>query len=128
MSQDQEIPTSLKIGVGLGIAYALYRLGLAIGGKKAPAGTSGGDPRKPPPRPRDTKPIEIRVRPSPANPRSAVIEMEGRIISVGDLIARIDAGGRRDVLVTVTGDTRTGAWDEIRDMLAFAGIQISLRT
>jgi hypothetical protein len=57
----------------------------------------------------------------------AVIELAGRVISVGELTARIDAGGRRDVLVTVTGDTRTGAWEEIRDALTFAGIQISLR-
>lgn len=66
------------------------------------------------------------MRPSPIDPTKAVIEMEGRIISVGDLIARIDAGKRRDVLVTLRGDTRYGAWREISEALEFSGIQIGL--
>lgn len=143
MDREYEIPTSLKIGLGIGIAYALYRLGLSLhaGGAttdapstppgsptgQAPARATNLPARLIPTRPRDTKPVEIRVRPSPTDPHVAVIELAGRVISVGELTARIDAGGRRDVLVTVTGDTRTGAWEEIRDALTFAGIQISLR-
>jgi hypothetical protein len=77
-----------------------------------------------PPRRRDQQAVSIIVRPSPTDPMRAVIVMEGRDVTVGELIARIDAGGRRDVLVTVTGDTVQGAWDEIHDALQFAGIQI----
>ncbi len=84
-----------------------------------------------PPRPHDTQldtqPIEIRVLPSSTDSMKAVIEMEGRIVSVGDLIARIDAGKRRDVVATVSGATRHGAWSEIREALKFAGIRIGLR-
>jgi hypothetical protein len=148
MDREQEIPTSLKIGLGIGIAYALYRLGLSLstraggapGGAttsapepsvataQIPARTPGAPARILPTHPHDTRPVEIRVRPSPTDPRAAVIELTGRVLSIGDLIARIDAGGRRDVLVTVTGDTRTGAWEEIREALTFAGIQISARS
>jgi len=67
------------------------------------------------------------VRPSLTDPTEAAIEMEGRIVSIGELIARIDAGKRRDVLVTVRGDTRQGALAAIRDALTFMGIQVSVR-
>jgi len=60
-------------------------------------------------------------------PINQPIAEQGRVVSVGDLIARIDAGRRGDVLVTVRGDTREGGWTEIRDALAFMGIQILLR-
>ena len=67
------------------------------------------------------------MRPSLTDPTEAAIEMEGRIVSIGELIARIDAGKRRDVLVTVRGDTRQGALAAIRDALTFMGIQVSVR-
>lgn len=90
----------------------------------APPATPAPAPR---PRPPDPSPLEVLVRPSDADPRQTVIEAEGRALSVGDLIARIDAGGRRDVRVAVRGDTRQGGWVEIREALAFAGIQVLLR-
>ena len=143
MGRDREIPTSIKVGVGVGVAYLLYRLlgtGSGLGSGTGMGRGMGRDPSRipgvpaptpapvvAPTQPPDTQPVEIRVHPSPTDPTRAVIEMEGRIVSAGNLIARIGAGKRRDVLVTVRGDTRAGAWSEIRDALEFAGIRIGLR-
>jgi hypothetical protein len=85
-------------------------------------------PPSPLPRAHDVVPIEARVRPSPTDPAKTVLEVEGRILSIGDLVARIDAGGRRDVIIAVRGDAQQGGWEEIRDALGFAGIRILLRT
>lgn len=68
------------------------------------------------------------MRPLEADPSVTVIEMEGRIVSVGELADRIGAGGRRDVSVSVRGDARQGGWEEIRRALDFLGIQILLRS
>lgn len=148
MSRDRDTQTVVTIGIGIGVGYAIYRL--LQGGAPAGAGPGSNErgsasatwpTRAPaevpieapavsapaPARPPDVRPVEIRVQPSSSNPTQAIVEMEGRIVSVGELIARIDAGGRRDVLVAVRGDTREGGWTEIRDALLFSGIQISLR-
>lgn len=119
----------LKLGLGMGVGFAIYMLVGGTGGfgfgRGAGAGTGPGPAA--PPRPRDAQPVEILVRPSPSDPKKAVIETEGKIVSVGDLIARIDAGGRRDVRVKVRGDTIQGAWDEIHDALGSAGLQIFMQ-
>jgi hypothetical protein len=85
-------------------------------------------PTTAPPRPRDEQSIHIVVQPSPTDPKKAVIKipLEDRFISVGELVTHINAGGRKDVHVTVTGATRQGAWLEIRDALERAGVQIFL--
>jgi hypothetical protein len=155
MDRDREVPTIVKLGIGVGLGYALYRLLEFAGGDLGPGTRRAGVairlpavPSRPPAdrrtavppievapvveipspvRPRDEQPVEVRVRPSPIDPSITVIEMDGRFVSVGELIARIDEGGRRDVVVAVTGDAREGGWREIRDALGFAGIEISLR-
>lgn len=143
MERDHEISTGVKLSVGVGVAFLLYWL-LWTGGRSGRGtgsvpGTSAAPGSLSPvpgisavpavvlPRPRDTQPVEILVHPSSTDPTRAVIEMEGRVVSVSVLIARIDAGKRRDVRVTVRGDTREGGWMEIRDALEFAGIQILRR-
>jgi len=115
----------VKLGLGAGIGFALYMLISGSGGFGFGRGADAGPAA--PPRPRDEKPIEVRVKPSPTDPQKAVIELEGQIVTANDLIARIIAGGRRDVLITVRGDTIQGAWDEIRGALAAAQIEVSLR-
>lgn len=120
----------LKLGLGAGVGFAIFMLVSGTGGFGFGRGGGPGVPAGPPaapPRPPDTKPVEVRVKPSATDPKKAVIELEGKVISVGDLVARIGAGGRHDVLVTVRGDTIQGAWDEIRNALVSAGIQISIR-
>lgn len=126
-----EVPGLVKLGLGFGVGFGLYMLiariggfGLGRGHGRASAGPAGPAA---PTRSRDEQAVEIRVKPSPIDPKKAVIEMEGKIVTAGELIARIDAGGRRDVLVSVRGDTIQGAWDEIHDALVFAGIRIALR-
>jgi hypothetical protein len=114
-SRDQ-MPGVVKLGLGVGLGYLLYKL---LGG-----GGFGFGPGEVPSRPHDEQPIEVRIRPVPADSTKAEIALEGRIVSLGELIARIRVGGRRDVLVALRGDTRQGAWDEIREALESAGIQI----
>lgn len=118
----------LKLGLGMGVGFAIYMLVGGTGGfgfgRNAGAGTGPGPAA--PPRPRDTQPVEILVKPSPADPKKAVIETEGKIVTVDDLVARIAAGGRRDVLVKVRGDTIQGGWDDIHAALTSAGIQVSI--
>ncbi len=111
----QKTPIVVKFGVGAGIGYALYRLLSWAGGIGAGTG-----------RPRDAQPVLIRVRPAD-DPTRAVIEMEGRVVLVPDLVARIRAGGRQDVLVVVRGDTIQRAWDDVRVALELAGIQVVIR-
>ena len=127
----RSVAASLGEGiVGIGIGFALYMLisNFGLGGKGSASGGSQTSAPKTPPRARDQQPMEILVRPPAGDPKKAVIELEGRVISPGDLVARISAGGRRDVRVTVTGDTVQGAWDALRDALAFAGIQVLRRS
>lgn len=135
MGHEHKVLTSLKVGLGIGVAYLLYGLlspkdsrGSGPGNLRTRADLSL--PRASVPAPKrfeDRLPIEIRVRPAASDPAKTVVEMEGKVITVGDLIARIDAGKRRDVRVTVRGDTREEGWAEIRAALGFAGIQIWLR-
>ncbi len=151
MVRDREMPDVAKLGIGLGIGvgigYLLSRLfGVGGGGPPWPGAGRRADaghglpapavPARPPAlmpaspvpaRPRDEVPVEIRVRPSATDPEMTVIEMEGRVVSVGELADRVGAGGRRDVRVTVRGDARQGGWEEIRQALEFLGIQILLR-
>jgi hypothetical protein len=122
--RDREDGSGLvKLGLGFGVGLGLFMLfggggGFGFGRGSGPAATG------PAPFPPDTKPVEIRVRPSPTDPRTAIIEMEGTTISLPDLIARVNAGGRRDVVVTVSGVTREGAWQDIATALRSAGITI----
>jgi hypothetical protein len=132
------VPGVVKLGLGVGVGLAIYMLfggsgGFGLGrgggfgrGEAAPA----GPPQAPtaPPRPPDAIPIEVRVKPSPTDPKQGVIELEGKIVTVDDLVARIHEGGRRDVVVVVRGDTIQGAWDKIHDAIVAAGIEIVRRT
>ncbi len=116
--------------VGVGVGFVLYLLISGLGrGRSDGTGASAGEGPSPltPPRPIDDQPVQVVVQPSPADPTKAVIKLEGRIVSVGDLVSRIDAGGRRDVSVTVTGDTTERAWIEIREALTFLGIHVFQR-
>ena len=140
MDREYEMPTSLKMAWAS--ASLTHFTALVWASTRGPGVPQRGSPSKQPRRPNGPTPCKGPWAPSPhasptppghkthRDPRTpltdkstgAVIELAGRILSVSDLIARIDAGGRRDVLVTVTGDTRTGAWEEIREALVFAGI------
>lgn len=144
----EETPFIVKAAVGAGLGYALYRLlgtrgqgdgGSGSGGRRGHAAPTAPHPRpevpvRPPtpaPTPvhrRDEQPVRVLVRPDDADPARAAVELDGRVVSVGELVARVDAGGRRDVVVSLRGDTRQGAWEELRSALAFAGVDVMLRS
>ena len=123
-----------KLTLGAGIGFALYMMfggrgGLGFGRGSGGLGAGGASPGTAAPgapaaRMPDVQPIAVRVRPDPADPAKTAIELEGNLVSVAELIARIVAGGRRDVVVAVRGDTRQGGWEEIRQTLSSAGIQV----
>jgi len=141
MRGERKAPAILKFGLGVGIGYALYRLlGLAGGGGGFGPGGAGLGPggsgpgsdgsgagapaTEPPARPLDSEAVQVRVRPSPNDPTRVIIEVEGRIVTVGELVERVNASGRRDVTVTVASDTRPEAWNELHEALNFLGIQL----
>jgi len=123
----------LKLGLGVGIGFALYMLfggkgGFGFGHGSSGLGAGGVGPGVVPEAPSaaqpDAQPIAVRIRPDPADPAKTAIELEGSLVSVAELIARIVRGGRRDVVVAVRGDVRQGGWEEIKQTLASAGIQV----
>ena len=123
-----------KLTLGAGIGFALYMMFGGRGGLGFGRGSGGLDaggagpgtaaPEAPAARMPDAQPIGVRVRPDPADPTKTSIELDGNLVSVAELIARIVGGGRRDVVVAVRGDTRQGGWEEIRQTLSSAGIQV----
>lgn len=137
MARD-DTPTAVKFGLGVVAGYAFYRLlgwfgggpGLSGGAPGSGDGAGSGTPPPPPPPKRtpDLQPLVVLVKPSPMNPAGAVLEAEGHPLSVGQLIARIDAGGRKDVAITVRGDVVESSWREIRQALEAMGIQILVRS
>lgn len=121
-----------KLTLGAGIGFALYMMfggrgGLGFGRGSGGLGAGGEGPGTGAPGPAlqpDAQPIVVRIRPDPADSAKTAIEFEGKLVSVAELIARVVDGGRRDVVAAVRGDTRQGGWDEIRQTLSSAGIQV----
>jgi hypothetical protein len=118
----------LKFGAGLGIGFALYmmfggNLGLGFGRGAGGSGSGGGGMQPP----RDAQPITARVIPDPADASKAVIDLEGQHVSVADLIGRVVAGGRHDVVLLIRGDVREGAAEQVRQTITSSGLQIVAR-
>lgn len=123
----------VKLGLGVGIGFALYMMfggrgglgfgrgsgGIDSGGRGEGSGTGPAVQQAP-----DAQPISVRVVPDPSDVTKGAIELEGNLVGISDLIARIVAGGRHDVILIVRGDTRQGAVEQIQQTLTSAGIQI----
>lgn len=125
-----------KLGLGMGIGFALYMMfggrgglgfGRGSGGLNAGRGEGPGtapDASSTTQQAPDAQPLSARIVPDPSNASKAVIDLEGNLVGIADLIARVITGGRRDVVIIVRGDTRHGAAQAIEQAITSAGIEI----
>ena len=139
MAESSPAETVSKFGVGLGLGFALYflirnlRLGGGFGfggegdvarGEGAPAPPS--TPPPPPPMPRDEQRLTfVMVRPTTPDDKTMAFRGPGdKIYSLEEMLARIKAGGRTDMILKIRGDVITGPAHNAEAQIKKAGIEI----
>lgn len=129
MAESSAAEDVIKFGLGLGVGYGLYRLirDLGFGGGRGEARGDGTAPGPPTPSiPRDEQRLEfLMVGPtSPDNRKAAFRGPGGQLYALEEMIARIKAGGRADVLLRIRGDVISGPADEAEAEIKRAGIAL----
>ena len=121
-----------KFGLGLGVGFGLYLLfrNLGFGGGFG-FGGGRGEPRDegapaPPSIPRDEQRLEfVMVGPTTLDNKTPRFSGPGgKIYALEELIARIKAGDRTDMLLKVRGDVISGPADDAEAQIKNAGIDI----
>lgn len=122
-----------KFGLGAGVGFALYLLirNLSFGGGFRFGGERGetrdeGAPAQPPSMPRDEQRLTfVMMRPTTLDDKTAVFRGPGdTIYSLEEMIARIKAGGRADMILRIRGDVITGPAHAAEAAIKSAGIDI----
>ena len=132
MAENSAAGGVVKFGLGLGVGFGLYLLisnlglggGLGFGGERGDAGR--GEATPPPPMPRDEQRLEfVMVAPTTLDNKTPAFRGPGdKIYSLDEMIARIKAGGRTDVLLKVRGDVISGPADDAETQIKQAGIDL----
>lgn len=123
----------VKFGVGLGVGFGLYFLirnlfggGFGFGGGRGEARGDGTSDTPPPlpSIPRDEQRLEfLMMGPTTLDNKVATFRgPDGKIYLLEEMIARIKAGGRADVLLRVPGDVIGGPADDAKARIKQAGI------
>ena len=136
MAESSAAEGMVKFGLGLGVGYGLclliqnLGLGGGFGGGRGEARGDGTSPAlpgsSPPSIPRDEQRLEfLMVGPTTPNNKKATFRGPGgQIYSLEEMIARIKAGGRTDVLLRVRGDVISGPTDNAEAEIKQAGIDL----
>lgn len=134
MAENSAGGSVVKFGLGLGVGFGLYLLisnlglggGLGFGGERGDAGRGEAAPTPPPPMPRDEQRLEfVMVAPTTLDNKTPAFRGPGdKIYSLDEMIARIKAGGRTDVLLKVRGDVISGPADDAEAQITQAGIDL----
>jgi hypothetical protein len=124
-----------RFGISAGIGFALYLiitgLGFGVGGGRGSGegrGEGRGEAPPPPPVPKDELRLEFAMfHPTPEEHPRIPMGFRGpgaKMYSLEEMIARVKAGGRADVALTIMGDVRHGSVVEARAHIKQAGIEI----
>lgn len=129
MAESSAAEGVVKFGLGLGVGYGLYLLiqNLGLGGGRGDARGDGTVPGSSTPSiPRDEQRLEfLMVGPTtPDNKMGTFRGPGGQIYALEEMIARIKAGGRTDVLLRVRGDVISGPADDAEAEIKRAGIDL----
>ena len=136
MAENSPAETVSKFGVGLGVGFALYLLirnlrfggGLGFGGGRGETRDerTPAPPSTPPPMPRDEQRLTfVMVRPTTPGDKTMAFRGPGdKIYSLEEMLARIKAGGRSDMILKIRGDVISGPADAAEAQIKKAGVDI----
>lgn len=136
MAESSTAETVGKFGVGLGVGVALYFLirnlgfggGFGFGGGRGEARDEGAPAPSstPPTMPRDEQRLEfVMVSPTTIDDKVSAFSGPGnKIFSLEEMLARIKAGGRTDMILKIRGDVISGPADAAEAVIKTAGIDI----
>lgn len=124
-----------KLGLGLGVGFGLYLLirnlgfggGFGFGGGRGDARDEGPPtPPSSPPMPRDEQRLEfVMAGPTTLDNKTPTFSGPGgKIYALEEMLARIKAGGRTDMLLKIRGDVISGPADDAEAQIKKAGIDI----
>ena len=132
MAESSTAETVSKFGVGLGVGVALYflirNLGFGFGEGRGEARDEGAPAPSstPPTMPRDEQRLEfLMVRPTMPDDKTMAFRGPGnKIYSLEEMLVRIKAGGRTDMILKIRGDVISGPADAAEAVIKTAGIDI----
>ena len=136
MSESSPAEAVVKFGLGLSLGFGLYLLiqnlgfggGSGFGRGRGEARDEGASAVPPSPSllPRDEQRLEfVMVLPTTRGDKTTAFRgPDGKIYALEEMIARIKAGGRIDVLLRVRGDVISGPADDAEAQIKQAGIDL----
>ena len=134
MAANSSAETVSKLGVGIGVGFALYFLIRNLGfGREGGEARGEGAPVPPSvlvppsvPMPRDAQRLEfVMIGPTTSDDKTSAFRGPGNTIySLEELIARIKAGGRTDMILKVRGDVISGPANAAEAAIKRAGIDL----